>query len=223
LKCGYRQAPNGQDRFGDSIRDRSLASRQRVTEDILLHLFSAAVVSAQVVGGMGFITVSVASVGSVGGGMAADARLPVTASGARLDPTNNHVHITATGRRGVVRRIEIDVPNARAGQRIELTAATGASIRITLDANQTLGADSRGWVQFESLASGRGVGRYEGTFQNGQTAMVVRGQFQVTFSPSVGGPPNGANPGPGPSPGPVQGSGSGAATNGFRGADGGRR
>jgi hypothetical protein len=38
-KCGYRQAPNGQDRFGDSIRDRSLASRQRVTEDILLHLF----------------------------------------------------------------------------------------------------------------------------------------------------------------------------------------
>jgi hypothetical protein len=41
-KCGYRQAPNGQDRFADSIRDRSLASRQRVTEDILLHLLSRA-------------------------------------------------------------------------------------------------------------------------------------------------------------------------------------
>ncbi|MFO0556845.1 MAG: hypothetical protein U0269_02385 [Polyangiales bacterium] len=184
----------------------------------------AAIASAQVVvGGTGFITVSVASVGAVGGGMAGDARLPVTASGARLDPTNNHAHITATGRRGVVRRIEIDVPNARAGQRIELTAASGASIRITLDANQTLGADSRGWVQFDSLAAGRGAGRYEGTFQNGQTPMVVRGQFQVTFSPSVGGPPNGANPGPGPSPGPVQGSGSSAATNGARGADAGRR
>jgi hypothetical protein len=187
-------------------------------------LLGAAVASAQViVGGTGFITVSVASVGAVGGGMSGDARLPVTASGARLDPTNNHAYITATGRRGVVRRIDIDVPNARAGQRIELTAATGASIRITLDGNQTLGADSRGWVQFETLASGRGVGRYEGTFQNGQTPMVVRGQFQVTFSPNVGGPPNGANPGPGPSPGPVQGSSNGAATSGARGADAGRR
>lgn len=181
-------------------------------------LLGAAVASAQVVvGGTGFITVSVASVGAVGGGMAGDARLPVTASGARLDPTNNHAHIMATGRRGVVRRIDIDVPNARVGQRIELTAATGASIRIMLDGNQTLGADSRGWVQFETLASGRGTGRYEGTFQNGQTPMVVRGQFQVTFSPSVGGPPNGANPGPGPTPGPSHGS------PGTHSADAGRR
>jgi hypothetical protein len=187
-------------------------------------MLAATVVSAQViVGGTGFVTVSVASVGAAGGGMAGDARLPVTPSGARLDPTNNHVYITASGRRGVVRRIEIDVPNARVGQRIELTAASGASIRITLDGNQTLGADSRGWVQFDSLAAGRGAGRYEGTFQNGQTPMVVRGQFQVTFSSSVAGPPNGANPGPGPSPGAAQGAGSTAATSSTRESDAGRR
>jgi hypothetical protein len=166
-------------------------------------VLAAAVASAQVVvGGTGFITVSVASVGAVGGGMAGDARLPVTASGARFDPTTNRAQITASGRRGVVRRIEIDVPNARAGQRIDLGPSSGASIRITLDGNQTLGADPRGFVQFESLAPGRGVGRYEGTFQHGQTPMVVRGQFQVNFVAGPVLPPSGANPGPGPTPGP---------------------
>jgi hypothetical protein len=167
-------------------------------------LLGAALASAQVVvGGTGFITVSVAGIGGVGGGLTIDSRLPVTASGARFDPTSNHAQISANGRRGPVRRIELDVPHARQGQRIEVGPGTGATIRITLENNSTLSAESgRGFIQFDTLAPTRGVGRYEGTFQNGQTPLVVRGQFQVTFSPSVGAPPGGANPGPGPHPEP---------------------
>jgi hypothetical protein len=165
---------------------------------------TAAAASGQVItGGTGFITVSVAGIGGAGG-LTGDARLPVTGAGARFDPTNNHVSISANGRRGIVRRIELDVPNAHAGQRIELGPGSGASIRITLDGQQPLGADSsRGFIQFESLTAARGVGRYEGTFQNGQSPIVVRGNFQVNFTPSVGNAPGGANPGPGPRPGPV--------------------
>jgi hypothetical protein len=193
-----------------------MQSKARALAAIGAVVFAGTVASAQVVvGGTGFITVSVATVGAVGGGMSGDARLPVTASGARMDPTSNRVQISASGRRGVIRRIEIEVPNARAGQRIELTPASGASIRITLDGNQTLGADTRGFVQFDSLAGGRGAGRYEGTFQHGAAPIVVRGQFSVTFSPGVGAPAGGANPGPGPTPGPV----GGGATS----ADAGRR
>lgn len=168
-------------------------------------LASTAALSQVVIGGTGFITVSVAGVGAVGGGLAGDARLPVTATGARYDATNNTVRITANGRRGAVRRIEIEVPRARQGQRIELGTATGAAIRITLDPNSSLDS-GRGFVQFDTLTPQRGVGRYEGTFQQGQTPVVVRGQFQVTFAPAVGAPPNGANPGPGPTPGPTNGT-----------------
>lgn len=166
---------------------------------------SAGALAQVVIGGTGFITVSVAGVGAVGGGLAGDARLPVTASGARYDVATNTVRISANGRRGAVRRIEIEVPRARQGQRIDLGTATGASIRITLEPNSTLDS-GRGFVQFDTLTPQRGVGRYEGTFQQGQTPVVVRGQFQVTFAPAVGGPPNGANPGPGPTPGPTNGS-----------------
>jgi|LNFM01.1.fsa_nt_gb hypothetical protein len=168
-------------------------------------LASAGALAQVVLGGTGFITVSVAGVGAVGGGLAGDARLPVTASGARFEPINNRVRISANGRRSAVRRIEIDVPNARQGQRIDLGSATGAVIHITLDPNVALDS-GRGFVQFDTLTSQRGVGRYEGTFQQGQTPIVVRGQFQVTFSPAVAGPPGGANPGPGPTPGPSNGT-----------------
>lgn len=162
-------------------------------------IVGSAMAAAQVViGGTGFITVSIAAVGAVGGGITGEARLPVTASGARLDSTNNHATISAVGRRGAVRRIELDVSSARQGQRHEVGPA-GAAIHLTLEPNTSLDA-SRGWIQFDTLTPQRGVGRYEGTFQNGQTPMVVRGQFQVNFSPAVGAPPGGANPGPGPVP-----------------------
>ncbi len=187
-------------------------SKARVLTSVLgvVSLVAAGAAAQVVIGGTGFITVSVASVGAVGGGMAGDARLPVTATGARYDAATNRAQISANGRRGIVRRIEIDVPHARAGQRIDLSAASGATIRITLDGNQTLGADPRGFVLFESLTPQRGVGRYEGTFQHGQTPMVVRGQFQVNFTPTVSGPANGANPGPGPTPGPSHNGGTGS-------------
>lgn len=166
-------------------------------------LLATSVAGAQVVigGGVGFITVSIAGMSGGGGGMAGDARLPVLTSNARYQVTSRLVTIAAISRRSVVKRIELEVPQAEAGQRIALGPNTGATIRIVLDGNRTLSAENgRGFVQFDVLTPTRGEGRYEGTFQNGPTPMVVRGTFQVNFDPSVGGPPRGGNPGPGPTP-----------------------
>lgn len=139
-----------------------------------------------ILGGTGFITVSVAGVAAVGGGMAGDARLPVTGSGATFEPTNRRVVINAVGTRSAVRRINVNVPNAVAGVRIELTSTTLATLQITLEGNRVLSAETgRGFVQFESLTPQRAVGRYEGTFQNGPTPMVVRGNFQVNLLPTT--------------------------------------
>ncbi len=133
-------------------------------------------------GGTGFITVSVAGVAAVGGGMAGDARLPVSGNLATFDAATSRVHITAIGRRSAVRRIELDVPNARAGERIDLNNTTRATIQITLDGSRVLSAQNgRGFVQFEAVSPTRASGRYEGTFLNGATPMVVRGNFQVSL------------------------------------------
>ena len=139
-----------------------------------------------ILGGTGFITVSVAAVAAVGGGMAGDARLPVTGNGATYEPTARRVVINAVGTRSAVRRINVNIPNAVPGVRIELTSTTLATLQITLEGNRVLSAETgRGFVQFESLTPLRAVGRYEGTFQNGPTPMVVRGSFQVNLLPST--------------------------------------
>lgn len=149
--------------------------------------FSGAGMAQMLLGGTGFITVSVAGVAAVGGGMAGDARLPVTGNGATYDASSRRVSITAIGRRSAVRRIEVRVPNARAEQRIDLNNTTQATIQITLEGDRVLSAESgRGFVQFESLTPQRAVGRYEGTFQNGPTPMVVRGNFQVNLAVAAG-------------------------------------
>jgi hypothetical protein len=178
----------------------------------LCALWLGGVALAQTPGGPappGFITVSLVGVGGVGAGLAGDARLPVTGAGARFNALDNRVTIVGVGRRGAVRRIELDVPDAHASTRIELGPSTGATARIVLDSmGPSGGAEaSRGFVLFETLTPTRGVGRYEATFQQGQHPLVARGQFQVNFSTSVGGPPGGANPGPGPSPPPNSASG----------------
>jgi hypothetical protein len=153
----------------------------------------------------GFITVSLVGVGGVGAGITGDARLPVSGAGARFSPQDSRVTIAGVGRRGTVRRIEVDVPDAHAGSRVELGPSTRATVRLTLDGSgSTTGVEaSRGFVLFETLTPTRGTGRYEATFQSGQHPIVARGQFQVNFITSVGGPPGGANPGPGPAPVPI--------------------
>src|SRR6478735_7014174 len=89
----------------------------------------AAPVAAQVFQASGFATISMAGLGNTTT-VAGDSRIPILPRDVSFEATGGLLHVRATGHRGVVRQLDIDVRAARAGARYDFGAATGTTLRV---------------------------------------------------------------------------------------------
>jgi hypothetical protein len=145
-------------------------------------LSAAAPAAAQVVAAAtGFATISIAGLGNTTT-VAGDLRIPILARDVSYDATTTQLHLRATGRRGVVRQLDVDVRGARPGQRYDFGPNTGASLRVRMEQGEELAAESgRGFIQIATMDAQRVTGTYEGTFSHGQVPIVIRGRFEANF------------------------------------------
>ena len=149
-----------------------------------LAIVSAAPVAAQqVFGASGYITVSMAGLGNTTT-VAGDSRLPVLARDVEHNAGAGTLHIRATGRRGAVRQVDIDVRQPRTGARFEFGAQSTATLRVHLEDGAELAAESgRGFIAITTMDEQHVVGTYEGTFAHGAVPVVIRGRFEASFQP----------------------------------------
>jgi hypothetical protein len=148
-------------------------------------LLAAAPVAAQAVQAAGFATISIAGLGNTTT-IAGDSRLPILVRDVSHDAASNQLRLRATGRRGAVRQLDIEVNAPRAGQRYEFGSSGGASLRVRMEQGEELTADAgRGFVTITSFDPQRVTGTYEGTFSRGQVPVVIRGRFEASLPRSV--------------------------------------
>jgi hypothetical protein len=141
---------------------------------------------AQIFQASGYATISIAGLGATTT-VAGDSRIPVLPRDVTFDPAQSHLHIRATGHRGVVRELDINVHGAHAGQRYELGANTGATLHVRMDQGAELTAESgHGFVSIEAIDASHVVGGYEGTFRNATGPVVIRGRFEANFGHTTG-------------------------------------
>ena len=147
-----------------------------------LAIAAAAPVAAQVVqSASGFATVSVAGLGNTTS-VAGDSRIPILQRDVSIDTASNTLHVRATGHRGAVRLLLIDVRDPRAGRQYDMSADSGASLHVRMETGPELVAQpGHGNVTISTIDEHRVTGMYEGTFTNGSVPMVVRGHFEASF------------------------------------------
>src|SRR6185369_2898133 len=96
--------------------------KRSVRTTLLAGAASLAVVGsawAQVFQATGFATVSMAGLGNTLT-VSGESRLPILPRDASFSSTQALLHVRATGHRGVVRQLEIDIRGARSGERYGL-------------------------------------------------------------------------------------------------------
>jgi hypothetical protein len=141
----------------------------------------AAPVAAQIFQASGFATVNVAGLGNTTT-VAGESRIPILPRDLTFDAPTSHLHVRATGHRGAVRELTIDVPSAHAGQRYDVAGNNAASLHIRMDTGTDLAAQSgHGNITITTLDAQHVAGTYEGTFNNGSVPVVVRGRFEANF------------------------------------------
>jgi hypothetical protein len=142
---------------------------------------AAPVAAQQVFGASGYITVSMAGLGNTTT-VAGDSRIPILARDVEYNPGSGTLHVRATGRRGAVRQVDIDVRQPRTGARFEFGAQSTATLRVHLEDGAELAAESgRGFIGITTLDEHHVVGTYEGTFAHGAVPVVIRGRFEAAF------------------------------------------
>jgi hypothetical protein len=147
----------------------------------VLVVAAAAPVAAQVFQASGFATISIAGLGNTTT-VAGESRIPVLPRDLSYDAAQSLLHVRATGHRGVVRQLDIDVHGARAGQRFELGGNSGATLHVRMDQGGDLTASrGHGFIEVQTLDARQVAGTYEGTFQNGSVPVVIRGRFEASF------------------------------------------
>lgn len=143
----------------------------------------AAPVAAQIFQASGYATVTMAGLGNQTT-VASESRIPILPRDVSYDRAagaNARLRVRATGHRGVVRQLDIEVAAPRVGARYEFGPNSGASLRIRTERGPEVAAESgRGNITITALDERRVAGTYEGTFR-GATPMVVRGRFEATF------------------------------------------
>lgn len=140
----------------------------------------------------GYATVNIAGLGNATT-VAGEARIPILPRDVHFDAVSHRLRLRATGRRGPVRQLDIEVQGARSGGRYELGGSPGAWLRVRTDQGEELTAESgRGWIHITLMDNRRVSGTYEGTFQRGQVPVVIRGRFEANFpgTGTVGGTPS---------------------------------
>ena len=150
----------------------------------------ASPVVAQVFQASGFATISMAGLGNTTT-VAGDSRIPILPRDVTFTAVGGQLHVRATGHRGVVRQLDIDVQSARAGARYDFGPGTGTTLRVRMDQGAEMSAETgRGFVSIGALDATHVTGTYEGTFQHGSVPVVIRGRFEASFPrPDAGTPP----------------------------------
>ena len=144
-------------------------------------LLAAAPLAAQVFQASGYATISMAGLGNTTS-VAGDSRIPILTKDVSYDPGSGQLHLRATGHRGVVRQLDIELRSTRAGARYDFGPSSGASLRVRLDQGNVLNAESgRGYITVSSLDAQRITGTYEGTFSHGAVPIVLRGRFESSL------------------------------------------
>jgi hypothetical protein len=142
---------------------------------------AAPVAAQQVFGASGFITVSMAGLGNTTT-VAGDSRIPVLARDVQYNAGTGALLLRATGRRGAVRQLDIDVRQPHTGARFEFGPQATATLRVHLEDGAELAAESgRGFIAITTMDERHVVGTYEGTFAHGAVPIVIRGRFEANF------------------------------------------
>jgi len=89
----------------------------------------------------GFATVNLAGLGNATT-IAGESRIPILSRNLSWDPSSTRLHIRATGTRGAVRQLDIEVRGPRTGARFDLGRDSATVLRVRLDEGGEINAES---------------------------------------------------------------------------------